>query len=1125
MIPGSTAPTIDEQARRRFNAGWLAGRPEPIEACLPPCDDSRYRATLEELVLIDLKCWWQRHGQGDPSGSAWHDPALVEGYLERFPALNEPAVVLRLLREEFVARHRHGDRPRADEYRLRFPDLVITGQEVETFALPKNPPADEPLSPVRLSESELKTPPTGIPPASGSGSPGQHLPQRYQVLGEIARGGMGTILRGRDVNLGRDIAIKVLLETHQDEPELLGRFIEEAQIGGQLQHPGIVPIYEVGRSGDQRPYFTMKLVKGKTLAALLRESPASEPKSLPRADTDGGALTPLRAPDDLPRLLSIFEQVCQTVAYAHARRVIHRDLKPVNIMVGSFGEVQVMDWGLAKVLSRAEKTSALRGTGSAAADSTVICAGLRRDQLPAGVTNANTEPGSILGTPAYMAPEQARGEVENLDARCDVFGLGAILCQILTGQPPYTGPNSYDVLVQAAQAQLDEGQRRLKECGADSELIDLAQRCLQPRRENRPRDAGEVAAAMSSYLQSVQQKLRQVEVQRASAEARAGEEKKRRLAERQKRRMTLALAAALLVLVGGGSVVGLWLEAEQARHDADNSHRQTEAAAALTTGEKVRQELHTLLADPGKVSGLLSNLDRWEKMLDTAQAAKERAAALAGTEPLAAELTSRLEELSQQLAADQKDFLLAKALDEIRLAASTPIDGRFNPEAAGPKYSKALTRHGLDMAAGEPAALAGQIGQMPLRFVLVATLDHWAHVTKDQALQSRLLDVARLADPDPWRAQVRTPSNWKDKAKLTELAEYADLAGQSPQLVLLLAWRLHALKEPPIPLLRKALLHHPGDFWLNYDMGRLTKNAAERVGCYQAALAVRPHSPLAVNSMGWALELQGNLSAALDWYKKALALDPNFATAHNSVADVLAIQGDPAGAEYHFRKAIKLDPTVAIYYSNLGMLLKEEGKFAEALELCTKAHDMGTKQGNWPYASIQWVNHCTTLIEIEKILPAFLDGKEQSKDVRTVLHVGQVCYYKKLPAAAVRFYEDAFNLDNTKAKSGHGYLAACAAVLVASGQAKDAGPLNKEDKVKLRTQALSWLTMSLEGQRHRAKTDPSAKLDIHHQLAHWLGDAALASVRDPALAQLPEPERQAWQDLWAELNKTIKELL
>src|SRR5262249_43469898 len=144
---------------------------------------------------------------------------------------------------------------------------------------------------------------------------------RLQLFGEIARGGMGAILRGRDIDLGRDLAVKVLLEAHREKPELIKRFVEEAQIGGQLQHPRVVRVYGLGASADRRPFFTMKLVKGRTLAELLKER--SDPA------------------EDRPRLLSIFAQVCQTMAYAHARGVIHRDLKPSNVMVGSFGEVQV----------------------------------------------------------------------------------------------------------------------------------------------------------------------------------------------------------------------------------------------------------------------------------------------------------------------------------------------------------------------------------------------------------------------------------------------------------------------------------------------------------------------------------------------------------------------------------------------------------------------------------------------------------------------------------------------------------------------------------------------------------------------------------------------------------------
>ncbi len=189
----------------------------------------------------------------------------------------------------------------------------------------------------------------------------------------------------------------MLLDSHCEKPEMVRRFVEEAQIGGQLQHPGVVPVYELGSFVDRRPFFTMKLVKGRTLAELIR------------CRSGLG--------DDLPRFLSIFESICQTMAYAHARGVIHRDLKPANVMVGSFGEVQVMDWGLAKVLHADGESEENRAKEQDLRRTVIATA---RSDSGADVSQA----GSVLGTPAYMAPEQARGETEAVDERADVFGAG-----------------------------------------------------------------------------------------------------------------------------------------------------------------------------------------------------------------------------------------------------------------------------------------------------------------------------------------------------------------------------------------------------------------------------------------------------------------------------------------------------------------------------------------------------------------------------------------------------------------------------------------------------------------------------------------------------------------------------
>jgi serine/threonine-protein kinase len=346
---------------------------------------------------------------------------------------------------------------------------------------------------------------------------------RYELLGEIGRGGMGAVLKGRDPDLGRDLAVKVLLAEHREDPDLVRRFVEEAQIAAQLQHPGVVPVHELGQLDDGRPYFTMKLVKGRTLSALLagRETPGH----------------------DRPRLLGIFEQVCQAMAYAHARGVIHRDLKPSNIMVGSFGEVQVMDWGLAKVLPQA-----LNGQSQEHAEE--AAPGVIRT-VRSGSEDGASSPGSVMGTPEHMAPEQARGEVEGVSERSDVFALGSILCEIFTGQPAYTGPSRQAILGKAAGGETADALRRLEGCGLDVELVALARRCLEVDPEERPRDAGEVARRLEAYLAGVQERLRAAERARAAAEARAEEAqataeaaKRARVAEAARAAETRATARA-----------------------------------------------------------------------------------------------------------------------------------------------------------------------------------------------------------------------------------------------------------------------------------------------------------------------------------------------------------------------------------------------------------------------------------------------------------------------------------------------------------------------------------------------------------------------------------------------------
>ncbi|HEU4405334.1 MAG TPA: serine/threonine-protein kinase [Polyangiaceae bacterium] len=223
-------------------------------------------------------------------------------------------------------------------------------------------------------------------------------PSAYTVEGECGRGGLGRVLRARDERLGRPVAIKELISPTADAS---ARFVREATITGRLQHPGIIPIYEAGRWPGGKPFYAMKLVEGRTLAEALRSA--------------GRARERLAL---LPNVLAVAE----AMAYAHSNGVIHRDLKPANVLVGAFGETVVIDWGLAKDLSRPDGEGAVAGGGA-----------------PPAARPGDTTAGARLGTPAYMAPEQAAGVP--LDARADVYALGAILYELLTGAPPHAGTN------------------------------------------------------------------------------------------------------------------------------------------------------------------------------------------------------------------------------------------------------------------------------------------------------------------------------------------------------------------------------------------------------------------------------------------------------------------------------------------------------------------------------------------------------------------------------------------------------------------------------------------------------------------------------------------------------------
>jgi tetratricopeptide (TPR) repeat protein/serine/threonine protein kinase len=851
---------------------------------------SRDESLSPELAeLLDPLC--------DRFEAAWlagRRPRL-EDFLAKVTEAHRPALLRELLALEREYGGRAGDRPTADEYRRRLPAYA----DVIEWAFGQTSASRGKAAPRTAAH---------VPDLSAGPDPAPALPG-YEVLGELGRGGMGVVYRVRDSDLNRTLALKVLRPEYRHEAEMVRRFREEAQITAQLQHPTIPPIHEVGTLADGRPFLAMKLIRGLTLAQHLKDRPQPS--------------------HELPRFLGIFAQVCQALAYAHSQGVIHRDLKPSNIMVGAFGEVQVMDWGLAKVLHADRRSSAGVPVEETSAITTARAA--------AGMSSRT---GAVLGTPAYMAPEQARGEIENLDETCDVFGLGAILCVLLTGQPPYTGP---DFSAQTRQGTLSGAHARLDACGADAQLVGLARWCLEPDRSRRLRHAGEVASAVADYQAQVQEKLRQAEVERAQAQVKAGEERKRR-------RLSLALMGALLVLLlGVGGAAGWWfqhraeLEAEEAKQAAAEAERR---AVQAVRQERIKGEIRSALNEAGQLQKrarqLSSNPVSWQANLEAARSAVKRAEVLLTGEPQlgGGTLVQEVRRVQAELAADEKDRVLVADVDEIQLKLSQ-FDRRYTGEDAFRDLENALRKWGLAPEGVPPERARSLLEQRPkaIQDQLAAIL-HFRLSRAPLRQKEQWLTTVLLADADPWRQQVRRASISRNQPLLDKLLNDAKVNRQSPVFLRMIAGDpLLEGKPARLEFLRRAQQAHPEDFWLNFLLAEALyssvfptqENRAARaeelprvnaaIRHFSACVALRPENALVHTGLGLALKAQGDRAGASACYQKALALDPTAPWVHSNFGLVLYEKGDRAGAIACYQKALALDPDCPQAHNNLGLAL------------------------------------------------------------------------------------------------------------------------------------------------------------------------------------------------------------
>jgi serine/threonine-protein kinase len=622
----------------------------------------------------------------------------------------------------------------------------------------------------------------------------------------------------------------------------------------------------MGRSTNQQPYFTMKLVRGRTLAALLRER--SDPRQ------------------DLSRIMLIFEQVCQTMAYAHSQGVIHRDLKPANVMVGAFGEVQVMDWGLAKVLSRDPSLS--RDAQQSASADALCCASRPKEDWA-------TQAGAVLGTPSYMAPEQAAGEVNRLDERCDVFGLGAMLCEILTGRPPYIGADDLEVVGKALHADLAEALARLRTCGADPDLIRLATQCLTPILEDRPRDAGMLAAEMAAHRESIEVRLRHAELAEALAHSQMREQRKRW-------RLTLGLAASvcLTVVVGGGA--WLWRAHERAERERQEWSLEREwtqeAEEALALATRLREE-----ARSERVDG------KWAE----ARAQVQRAKTLLERLSRPSVLNQRIDALLRDLNDEEADRRLVRRLEDVRIFATSmgTLNAVLDSSRALPEYRSALRDYGITV--GTPPRLVGaRIRQRPdiVQARVLAALDDWLILVPGEGKESAwLAAVLSEAGPDPWRQRLRVARRQGNRADLERLAAEPGLERRPAHSLVVLCQGLLGCgaKEQALALLRRAQCQYPDDFWINcflgWQLGQFPRSRRDGVRYLSAAVALRPNTPTLLCLLGIVLADSGDKEEALAVFRRATALSPEFTEGHHCEGKVLFEMGDLDGGIAAFERA------------------------------------------------------------------------------------------------------------------------------------------------------------------------------------------------------------------------------
>jgi tRNA A-37 threonylcarbamoyl transferase component Bud32 len=683
---------------------------------------------LAVLARVDQVC--------DRFEAAWPDPGRlaprprIEDYLGETPEPERSQLLTPLLALELEYRRAAGENPLLEDYRARFPDHGEVVRRV--FSAPETVPPQRPANP--------------SPPAPAAGD--LSSPERFRPLRLHAEGGLGEVHLAQDCELRREVALKRIRDEYADDPDSRHRFLREAEITGGLEHPGIVPVYGLGQGADGRPYYAMRFIKGDSLKqAIERFHQAEGPKRDPGERTLA-----------LRELLGRFVEVCNAVGYAHSRGVLHRDLKPDNVMLGPYGETLVVDWGLAKPVGRPEGRNG-------PAEVTL------RPTMPGG--SEPSQMGQVIGTPAYMAPEQAAGRLDQLGPASDVYSLGATLYCLLTGKAQFENSPAWLVLPQVIRGEFPLP-RQIKG-GIPRPLSAICLKAMALKPEDRYASARALADDIEHWLAD-----EPVAAFREPLLARLG-----RWCRRHRVLVTSVAAAALAAVVLAGVV---WLRQVQVRAE---------------TAREVEQGLAR--------AKLLMKEERWE----AARGEARRAQALLEAQGGEQEHRDRIEEVLA-------DLRMVERLEEICLRQADLKQGEPQIARADGEYRSAFRDYGINVEELEPEEAAARIRRRLIRDRLVGALDDWARVRKNTGQEgaasfARLTEVAGLADSDPWRRRLRTAKTGKE---LQDLASDKRVTQQSAMSLELLGSLLRDKIGPgeAVVLLRQAQVRYPGDFWINYQL-------------------------------------------------------------------------------------------------------------------------------------------------------------------------------------------------------------------------------------------------------------------------------------------------------------------